>query len=599
MYPKWGSLARALVDLEDAKDIVTSHTKVVHELNLKLHEDWSEMTAAHLEASHWTRTIFAAQSVLEGFGGERMGDHVVGGSYIQAMILHPHGTLRLGWALLGAFLLAWDIIFIPMQFFDLGELQTFLDRCFFLVCGYWIADVLLSFITGHDRGGMMEMRPKAILNNYLKTWFLLDASLVSIDISLIVFSLTMTEIVAKDAVMAARLTRVLRLLRLLRLLRIRKVRQIADVLYSRFHTDASILVLTIVRGVFLILIVNHYIACSWYGIGLMAVDGVSWLDTFDTRFYPRYIASLHWSLAQFGPATSNVSGQNYVERVFAIAVIIFSLGAFSSFIGSVANSVNQLRVLKEELLRDETKARNFLTERQVSKEVWYRIHLFYKTHTHDQMRLLTESDIKAFQHLPESLLIKLHEEIYMPSLLLARWLPDDAENIDAALLGSFCHLALSERSVRPHSDVWVDGADCSNVIWVHSGYTFYHSVLLPEHGARLVEGQWLCQLALWASWRHRGQLVTESQSHFIVISCEKILRIAAQVGGPVTHHMRTVGVLLLGEAEKEDARGIMVTDTWPETDILSAVSTRAARWLKKKRSSCCQRALTITPELGA
>ena len=64
----------------------------------------------------------------------------------------------------------------------------------------------------------------------------------------------------------------------------------------------------------------YMIMCSCavrYGIGLLGVDGRSWIMQSDIQmagFAEAYAASIHWALTQFTPATNNIAPGNAVER---------------------------------------------------------------------------------------------------------------------------------------------------------------------------------------------------------------------------------------------------------------------------------------------
>lgn len=131
---------------------------------------------------------------------------------------------------------------------------------------------------------------------------------------------------------SARFLRTLRLLRLLRLLRVAKLQQALTLLASRFLSAHAFMVMKVVAGLLMILAINHIIACCWcpplktyyfllsvlrYGIGLLGVDGRSWIMQSDIQmagFAEAYAASIHWALTQFTPATNNIAPGNAVER---------------------------------------------------------------------------------------------------------------------------------------------------------------------------------------------------------------------------------------------------------------------------------------------
>ena len=60
------------------------------------------------------------------------------------------------------------------------------------------------------------------------------------------------------------------------------------------------MVMKVVAGLIMILAINHLIACCWFGIGTVELDGKSWiiqsqLETAD--FAEAYAASIHWAVS--------------------------------------------------------------------------------------------------------------------------------------------------------------------------------------------------------------------------------------------------------------------------------------------------------------
>merc|ERR1712048_619307 len=108
-------------------------------------------------------------------------------------------------------------------------------------------------------------------------------------------------------------------------------------------------VLGILKTLMFILVINHYIACFWFGLGKREWFQSSWPNKFLVN-YPRsfpyaYTTSLHWSITQFTPASMEVTPQNEGERVYATVVIVGALVAFSSFVSSITAAMTHIRKL--------------------------------------------------------------------------------------------------------------------------------------------------------------------------------------------------------------------------------------------------------------
>merc|ERR1711920_1147036 len=123
---------------------------------------------------------------------------------------------------------------------------------------------------------------------------------------------------------------------------------------------------------------NHLVACSWYGVGYVSREtgaAHNWLD--DVGISPvyggdlawKYLTSLHWSITQFTPASMDIYATNVTERLFSVVILYIALVALSSFIGSISASVTQLRNMSA----DESKAmwvlRRYLKQKKISKDL--------------------------------------------------------------------------------------------------------------------------------------------------------------------------------------------------------------------------------------
>merc|ERR1712050_535388 len=95
-------------------------------------------------------------------------------------------------------------------------------------------------------------------------------------------------------------------------------------------------------------------------------------------FLDLYVLSLHWSLTQFTPATTDIAPANSLERLFACLIVLFAMVTFSSFISNVTNTVNQLKVLNARKLNEEGLIRKFLQQRRISTDVGGRIQQFFQ-----------------------------------------------------------------------------------------------------------------------------------------------------------------------------------------------------------------------------
>ncbi|CAJ1344659.1 unnamed protein product [Effrenium voratum] len=443
--------------------------------------------------------------------------------------------------------------------FDLPvEVAAVTDAMSIAIFCYWLLDVPATFLTGYDSGGILEMRFRVVARNYLKGWLSVDVTILMLDILIfVVLGLNPATTEADSSLPSFRLARALRLMRFLRLLRLHKMANLAADLLDRVKTDSFMLTVNILRSLSAVLALNHYVACAFLGLALMAEGQITWLDIAGLSgvdFWTKYLSSLHWSLTQFMPATNNIAPNTAQERVFAILIVLIGLAVFSSFVSTVTNTVNQLRRMHMEHFNQETRMKSFLTQKCVSVDVWCRVQRFCRLRIVLDKKSLKEADIPMLKDLPSSLRVKLHQEIYMPALMSASWMSVELAELDEQLTLLLCDKVFSEKVASALQEVFLNGHECNEVV-IPGGPLVYRSSRLDEV-VKVDQGAWLCELCLWAHWEHRGQLDAREVVHYIVINGAGFASLLSKHGGPLFHRIRTIGLLYiaLAEARHEDGR---------------------------------------------
>ncbi|CAE7577313.1 CngA [Symbiodinium natans] len=63
------------------------------------------------------------------------------------------------------------------------------------------------------------------------------------------------------------------------------------------------------------------------------------------------------------------------------------------------------------------------------------------------------------------------------------------------------------------------------------------------------EGTWLCEMALWVQWWHRGQLSAQGVCLYTFVDVAKFVRLVIETGGYSYMYLRTVGILMTAVME--------------------------------------------------
>eukprot|EP00930_Biecheleria_cincta_P062982 TRINITY_DN48450_c0_g1_i1.p1 TRINITY_DN48450_c0_g1~~TRINITY_DN48450_c0_g1_i1.p1 ORF type:complete len:419 (-),score=48.11 TRINITY_DN48450_c0_g1_i1:207-1283(-) len=348
-----------------------------------------------------------------------------------------------------------------------------------------------------------------------------------------------------------------------------------------------------------------------------------------------YSLALHWSLTQFSPATQNITPTNITERVFATCVVITAIGLLTSLASSISGYATQIRAMQAASTMQDSLLNNFFVSRKVSNDLSIRIKVFTRTATRKYKRLQHERDIPVLAHMPETMRVRLHDELYMP-VVLSSPLLSQLYDIDRSFLVRACHSVFTERSVPPRYDVFLDNTECQDAIYTVSGSMLYYQdrksvfermhekgqdrssraasraarmtfrvqqsqmmkVLTPsvsrEQGGQnselgkglqvpISESQWLAEMALWSDWTHCGMLVSETAADMILMHADEFARLADQHGGSSAPILHKVAIVAVAEAQRLQEKGRTLTDMGFEPSTWQHVFLQAKKFRDRNR----------------
>jgi hypothetical protein len=455
-------------------------------------------------------------------------------------MVHPNSGTRFAWDLACMAFLGYDIIAIPLvQGFDVPDNLPLLCMTWLTVL-FWTQDMLASCLTGYHNGSKIVMSLRPVLLRYFRTWFLLDTLLVLTD-WVIVISTELNR-VGKDGTATmtklGRSLRTLRFIRTLRLVRLLKLRRIVHAIQDHINTETVALTFRIVWIVSSLVVANHLVACTWYAIGNSAKpDAKSWVNRYFVldrdvtygefeEFGWRYTTALHWSLTQFTPATMEVHPQNVGERSFAVVVLIFAMVCFSSFVSILTASFAELRKIQSNRSRQFWLLRRYMRDWGVSRETRLRIQRYLEYAFDRQSKRVQEKEVQLLELLSEPLREEIKYETSSNHL---------AVHPLFSACGEKCRCfsrASKARLYAKHDMVFSCGQQGVGMYFLSSGllkYTLYQvlshanttkSMAGGEEEDMVLEGQWVSEAALWATWLHLGDLQALQVTHVVIIDAQ-------------------------------------------------------------------------------
>jgi len=439
--------------------------------------------------------------------------------------IHPEARLRLCWVFIGALMLAYDMVVLPLQLAGLAPEDLEHEAWQWVSLAYWTIDLPVNFLTGFYKDGVIELRLSHTAACYLRGWFFNDAMIISVDSCITILN-TATDRLSGDSPQIVRLVRSARLLRsmrLLRMMRFRRFMEIARRVLDSCGSQVGVMVARVIGLLVCIMMLNHTIACLWYYIGTSAADpSESWLRLTESAEEDQryaYVCAFHWAITQFTPATQNISPTTPPERLFASIVVLIALVTFSTFLGKMTSAMTQLLNLNAGRFQKEATLRQFLAEHKISVSLAQHIWQVYRQQqqTHAQKHKATLLEVKQIMSLPTDMLKVLCVELYQKRLLELPILKK-ALRLNSSEARDLC-LVFEERAGAPAKEVFPSGQAASSALCVTYGQLIYSSRRLVVD-VEVVPGAWVSEAALWGQWKRCGTLTTVSVCRWLVMERE-------------------------------------------------------------------------------
>mmetsp|Transcript_2069 Transcript_2069/g.6112 ORF Transcript_2069/g.6112 Transcript_2069/m.6112 type:complete len:515 (+) Transcript_2069:3-1547(+) len=384
-----------------------------------------------------------------------------------------------------------------------------LDIFNFAIFLFWVTDFLLAFFTGAELGnGIVVMNPALYIPRYLRTWFVLDAIIVGLDMGTLFLGIGQEA----QATQLGRSLRTLRFIRSLRLVRLLKLKRLFQQIQDYIMSEAIAIYWSIIKIVMGLIAANHMIACLWYFIGISEErkgDGKNWVrmhGMLSQDIAYRYMTALHWSLVQFTPASMEIFAHNVFERMFTVSVLLFALIAFSSFVSSITAATTQLRNMKSDETRQFWLLRRYLKECNITRTLTIKVQR-YLEYAYQQARVkVQEKEVALLALLSAPLRNELKHGSFAPHInrhVLFHYFGRRSLSFMRALKA----VMLARDDVQ-----FSIGEEADRMLFLTDGHLEYST---EEHTEFVAEGEIICEGVLWTPWEHYGDLVATTECQLI------------------------------------------------------------------------------------
>jgi len=278
---------------------------------------------------------------------------------------------------------------------------------------------------------------------------------------------------------------------------------------------------------FSLVAINHGIACAWFGLGQARHN--SWVTHYrysNVTIYEQYMVSLHWSLAQFTPASMSIQPQYPEERAFALFVLIFGMLVFSSFVASNTASLTRISNLSGNEIRQNFVLRKYLSENKISRQLSARVTRYIDVVRAVQQKRSHASKVGYLSLLSGPLYVLLQAELLYPHLSLHAFFKRYHQTNPEAM-NQICASGAKLMSFSKEDIVFTVDSSAQNMFFLKEGLLQYR--MLTEENATKVDvgpGWWMCEAALWVqSWFHQGSMYAFVETDVIAVNEAKFFDI--------------------------------------------------------------------------
>lgn len=470
----------------------------------------------------------------------------------QGYVMFPNSNFRTLWDMTSLILIMADVLTLPFLFAFDPQPSTALSVIEWISLIFWTLDMIQGPFLGFFVNGVYVKKRGKVLKNYLKTWFAVDLIVVFPD--WIAFALdsggdgSPTDVVGS----MGKLVKSIRVVRVLRLLRLAKVKRLLEAIYDMSKNEFSFVMLSVAQLIFSLLVLNHLIACAWFAIGKKSKEqgGANWLDVFrgsqrEFSTYYLYLTSMHWSLTQFTPASMKVSATNPNERLFSIIILFFAMIVFSSFVGSITNSITKIRALKGDSAKQLWLLRRFLREHHVTPNLSSRIQKFLNHKISSEAGRLSIKDVGMLRQLSAPLSDELTYDLHSKYICIHPFF-GTLNSEREVVMHRICQTVLEGHIYAKDEIIFHSGEEGKCMYIVKSGELEYDHTDGPlvrlasvhstpsSSNSESKQIQWLSEAVLWTAWRHQGNLIVGR-----IITCELLTLDPKVFFEVMTRHPRT------------------------------------------------------------
>jgi hypothetical protein len=218
----------------------------------------------------------------------------------------------------------------------------------------FLFDCMLNFnIAFQNNYNHLIISRKEIALEYIKTWFIID--IVSSIPQNLLFNFGST-FGKTDLLRLAKLPKLYRLIKILRLIKLAKFfKQLTFIQTLENFFNINFGITKLITFLFSTLVMAHVVACMWYMLPKIYDDYNNWVvasGLVDEEVLRLYLFSIYWTFTTLlTVGFGDIAAHNIVEYCISIMLMLFGVGFYSFFIGTLSSILVNIDT-KENILKN-------------------------------------------------------------------------------------------------------------------------------------------------------------------------------------------------------------------------------------------------------
>lgn len=263
----------------------------------------------------------------------------------------------------------------------------------------------------------------------------------------------------------------------------------------------------------------------------------------------------------------HVQPQNITERLFANAVVVFALVAFSYLVGSITAGLAQLRSMQEDSFRQLWLLRKYLRRKQVSRYLSLRVEKYLEHALERQKAEVSANKVGLLHLLSEQLSDELRCEIALRHLVVHPLILE-LNNISGVTVLRIVSTAVSTKALAHGDALFFPGEIATHLTFLANSRLEYRRV---DPAGRAIQEwvdnseDWVAEPVLWTnSWMHLGVLTSAKDCEVIMLEAIKFC--SAVCLSPSAHKLvtdyATNYIVWLNSVDVHDLSDIAQGEIW-------------------------------------